>query len=187
VTLEGDATSFGSPVPQKRRKRIALAALPQKSLPAFFQDGSLSIGPALAVRFAGLNPIVPKPAFAFLDRVSLAPTADSWAVRPGPAVSVVLAGSAGFQVSAPTPASADRYVVDCDFLDLTFSILLCWFFSVIGKGCDNTATPDLGINRNSSRDSCDQNGYFRSRTRRVNRDRAPSTNRLHRARTQSRQ
>jgi hypothetical protein len=56
---------------------------------------------------------VPKPAFAFLDRVSLAPTADSWAVRPGPAVSVVLAGSAGFQVSAPTPASADHYVVGC--------------------------------------------------------------------------
>jgi hypothetical protein len=31
-----------------------------------------------------------------------------------------LAGSAGFQVSDPNQASADRYVVGCDFLDLTF-------------------------------------------------------------------
>jgi hypothetical protein len=70
----------------------------------------------------------PKPASASLDRVSLVPAADSWAVRQGPAVSVALAGSAGFQVSAPSPASADRYVVGCDFLDLTFLLLLCWSF-----------------------------------------------------------
>jgi hypothetical protein len=31
-----------------------------------------------------------------------------------------LAGSAGFQVSDPNQASADRYVVGYDFLDLTF-------------------------------------------------------------------
>ena len=126
--------------PTKKAPTDRAGGLTTEITSGVFQDGSLSIGPALAVRFACLNPIVPKPAFAFLDRVSLAPTADSWAVRPGPAVSVVLAGSAGFQVSAPTPASADRYVVGCDFLDLTFLILLCWFFSVIGKGCDNTAT-----------------------------------------------
>jgi hypothetical protein len=60
----------------------------------------------------------PKPAFSSLDRVSLVPTADSWAVRSGPAVSVALADSAGLWVSAPERASADRYVVGCDFLDL---------------------------------------------------------------------
>jgi hypothetical protein len=41
-------------------------------------------------------------------------------VRSGPAVSVALADSAGLWVSAPERASADRYVVGCDFLDLTF-------------------------------------------------------------------
>jgi hypothetical protein len=80
-----------------------------------------------------LNPMLPKPAFVSLDRVSLALTADPWAVRPGPAVSLALAGSAGFQVSAPNPASADRYVVGCDFLDRTFLLLLCWSFSIVGK------------------------------------------------------
>jgi hypothetical protein len=54
------------------------------------------------------------------DRVSPVPTADSWAGRWGPAVCAVLAGSAGFQVSDPNQASADRYVVGYDFLDLTF-------------------------------------------------------------------
>jgi hypothetical protein len=62
----------------------------------------------------------PKPAFSSLDRVSPVPTADSWAGRWGPAVCAVLAGSAGFQVSDPNQASADRYVVGYDFLDLTF-------------------------------------------------------------------
>jgi hypothetical protein len=75
----------------------------------------------------------PKPASASLDRVSLVPAADSWAVRQGPAVSVALAGSAGFQVSAPSPASADRYLVACGFLDLPFLLLLCWSFSIVGK------------------------------------------------------
>jgi hypothetical protein len=42
-------------------------------------------------------------------------------VRSGPLVSVALADSAGLWVSAPEErASADRYVVGCDFLDLTF-------------------------------------------------------------------
>lgn len=110
-----------------------LAALTTESLPSSVSQASLSIGPAPAVRFADLNPILPKPAFASLDRVSLAPTADSWAVRPGPAVSVAMAGSAVFQASAPSPASADRSVVGCDFLDLTFLLLLCWSFSIVGK------------------------------------------------------
>jgi hypothetical protein len=64
--------------------------------------------------------LTPKPAF-FLDRFSLVPAADSWAARPGSAVSALLAGSAGFQISAPNRASAHRYVVGCDFLDLTLS------------------------------------------------------------------
>ena len=68
----------------------------------------------------GLNPTAARPAFSSLDRVSLVPTVDSWAVRSGPPVSVALAGWAGFQVSAPQRPSADRYVVGCDFLDLTF-------------------------------------------------------------------
>jgi hypothetical protein len=40
--------------------------------------------------------------------------------RWGPAVCAVLVGSGGFQVSASNQASADRYVVGYDFLDLTF-------------------------------------------------------------------
>jgi hypothetical protein len=73
----------------------------------------------------------PKPAFSSLDRVALVPTADSWAVRWGPAGCAVLAGSAGFQVSVPNRASADRYVVGYDFLDLTFyfsfaGVSVCW-------------------------------------------------------------
>lgn len=75
-----------------------------------------------------LNPRQPKLAFFALDRVSLVQTADFWAARSGAAVSVALAGSAGFQVSAPDRASADRSAVGCDFLDLTFYILLCWSF-----------------------------------------------------------
>jgi hypothetical protein len=90
----------------------------------------VSTGPAQAV--CGLNPVQVKPAFASLDRVSLVPTADSWAVRPGPAVSVALA-SAGFQVSAPSPASVDRYVVGCDFLDLTFYFSFDGLFSIVGR------------------------------------------------------
>ena len=58
--------------------------------------------------------------FLLLIVFPLVQTEDLWAGRPGPAVSVALAGSAGFQVSAPYWASADRYVVGCDFLDLTF-------------------------------------------------------------------
>jgi hypothetical protein len=42
-------------------------------------------------------------------------------VRSGPAVSAALADSAGLWVSAlEERASADRYIVGCDFLDLTF-------------------------------------------------------------------
>jgi hypothetical protein len=73
-----------------------------------------------------------KPASSSLDRVSLAPTADSWAVRSGPAVSVALAGSAGFQVSAPDWGAADRYFVGCDFLNLTF------YFSFAGLSAVGT-------------------------------------------------
>jgi hypothetical protein len=63
----------------------------------------------------------PKHAFSAAGRVSLAPTAELWAVRSGPPVSVALADSAGLPVSAPEErASADRYVAGCDFLDLTF-------------------------------------------------------------------
>ena len=69
----------------------------------------------------GLNPTAARPAFSSLDRVSLVPTVDSWAVRSGPAASVALADSAGLWVSAPEErASADRYVVGRVFLDLTF-------------------------------------------------------------------
>jgi hypothetical protein len=71
--------------------------------------------------FTDLNPLQPKRVFSALDRVSLAPVADSWAVRSGPPVSVALADSAGLPVSAPVErASADRYVAGYDFLDLTF-------------------------------------------------------------------
>src|ERR1035438_1269144 len=79
----------------------------------------------------GLNPLQPKPAFSSLDHVSLAPAAEFWAVRSGPPVSGALARSAGLQVSSPR-ASANRYVVGCEFLDLTF----CFSFtgiSVVGK------------------------------------------------------
>ena len=42
-------------------------------------------------------------------------------MRSGPPVSVARADSAGLWVSAPEErASVERYVVDCDFLDLTF-------------------------------------------------------------------
>jgi hypothetical protein len=42
-------------------------------------------------------------------------------VRSGPPVFVARADSAGLLVSAPEElASVDRYVVGCDFLDLTF-------------------------------------------------------------------
>ena len=42
-------------------------------------------------------------------------------MRSGPLVSVARANSAGLSVSAPEErASADRYLVACDFLDLTF-------------------------------------------------------------------
>lgn len=119
------------PPPTKKAPADRAGALPTEITSGVFHDSSLSIGPGS--RFAGPNPIAPKPAFVFLDRVSLAPTADSWAVRLGSAVSVVLAGSAGFQVSAPKPASADRYVVGCDFLDLTFLILLCCFSLLLVK------------------------------------------------------
>src|ERR1035441_7734172 len=56
---------------------------------------------ALSLHFTGLNPLQPKRTFSSLDRVSLVPAAESWAVRLGPPVSAALAGSAGFQVSAP--------------------------------------------------------------------------------------
>ena len=74
-------------------------------------------------RLDGCNRAVltPKPAFSSLDRISLVPTADSWAVRSDSPVSAALAGSAGFQISALNPASAHRYVVVCGFLDLTLS------------------------------------------------------------------
>src|ERR1039457_7601805 len=82
-----------------------------------------------AFHFTGLNPLQPKPAFSAAGRVSLAPTADSWAVRSGPPASVALADSAGLWVSAPEErAFADRYVAGCAFLDLTFLVFLCWSF-----------------------------------------------------------
>jgi hypothetical protein len=61
-------------------------------------------------RLAGCNRAVltPKPAFSSLDRVSLVPTADSWAGRSGCPVSAALVGSTGFQVSAANRASAHR-------------------------------------------------------------------------------
>ena len=75
------------------------------------------------------NPLQPKRVFSAVDRVFPAPTAELWAVRSGPPVSVALADSAGLWVSAPEErASADRYVAGCDFLDLTFYFLLCWSF-----------------------------------------------------------
>jgi hypothetical protein len=83
--------------------------------------------------FTALNPMRLKPAFSALDRVSPVPAADLWAVRSEPAVSVALAGSVGLQLAAPEWASADRYVADCDFLDLTFLFLLFAGLSVVGK------------------------------------------------------
>jgi hypothetical protein len=54
-------------------------------------------------------------------------------VRSGPLVSVALADSAGLWVSAPEErASADRYVVGCDFLDLTFYFSFAGL-AVVGK------------------------------------------------------
>ena len=52
---------------------------------------------------------------------SLVPTADSSDARSGSPVSAALAGSAGFQISAPNWASAHRYVVGCGFPDLRLS------------------------------------------------------------------
>ena len=67
------------------------------------------------------NPLQPKRVFSAVDRVFPAPTAELWAVRSGPPVSVARADSAGLLVSAPEErASADRYVAGCDFRDLTF-------------------------------------------------------------------
>ena len=80
----------------------------------------MSIRTSSALHFTGLNPLQPKPAFS-LDRVSLVPIADSWAVRSGPPVSVALAGSAGFQVSAPERA----------FLDLTFYFSFAGFLLLV--------------------------------------------------------
>lgn len=79
--------------------------------------------------------LMPKPAFASLDCVFVVPAGDSWAVRRGFAASAVLAGSVGFQISAPDPASAHRYVAVCCFLDLTLSspwmvFSCCWMFRV---------------------------------------------------------
>ena len=72
-----------------------------------------------------------KPAFSSLDRVFLVPTADSWAVRSGSLVSAARGGLAGFQTSARNQVSALRYVVDCDFLDLT----LCSPWIVLDYHC----------------------------------------------------
>jgi hypothetical protein len=79
----------------------------------------MSIEPSWALHFTGR--LQPKRAFSAVDRVSLAPTVDSWAVRSGPPVSVARADSAGLLVSAPEErASANRYVAGYDFHDLTF-------------------------------------------------------------------
>jgi hypothetical protein len=105
------------------------AALKLKSLRRV--SGRRDVNRTIPSIFTGLNPLQPKPASSALDRVSLVPTVDPWALRSGPPVSVALAGSAGFQVSAPDSASADRYVVGCDFLGLTFYFsfagLYCWW------------------------------------------------------------
>lgn len=57
---------------------------------------------------------------------------DLWAVRWGPAVSVALVDSAGLSVSAPERASSDRYVVGCNFFDLTFYFSFAGL-AVVGK------------------------------------------------------
>src|SRR5450432_577669 len=71
----------------------------------------------------GAATLTSKPAASSsLDRVSLVPTADSWAARSGsPVFSAVGAGSAGLQISAPSRASAHRYVAVWGLLDLTLS------------------------------------------------------------------
>ena len=106
----------------------------------------MSIRTSWALHFTGLNPLQPKPAFS-LDRVSLVPTADSWAVRSGPPVSAALAGSAGFQVSAPERA----------FLDLTF------YFSFAGLAVVGNwrvvaivLTQIQAFDRDSRAGSCDE-------------------------------
>jgi hypothetical protein len=72
----------------------------------------------LGLNFGDLNPLQPKHAFSALDRVSLFPTAGSWAARVAPPVSVALAG---LWVSAPEKrASAHRYFAGYDFPALTF-------------------------------------------------------------------
>ena len=105
------------------------AALKLKSLRRV--SGRRDVNRTVPSIFTGLNPLQPKPASSALDRVSLVPTVGPWALRSGPPVSVALAGSAGFQVSAPDSVSADRYVVGCDFLGLTFYFsfagLYCWW------------------------------------------------------------
>jgi hypothetical protein len=97
-----------------------------------FQDSSMSIEPPGAIHFTDSNPLYPKPAFSSLDHVSLVLAAEFWAVRPGPVVSVAPSGLTGFQVSDPAWASADRYLVGCDFLDPTFSFSFAGL-SVVGK------------------------------------------------------
>ena len=75
---------------KKGRQRIAPVALKLKSLRRL--SGRL---------YLNRTTLRPKPAFSSLDRVFLVPVAESWAVRPGHAVSVALAGSVGFQACAP--------------------------------------------------------------------------------------
>src|ERR1035441_3114771 len=86
-----------------------------------YQDGSMSIEPSWAFHFTGLNPLQPKPAFSAAGRVSLAPTADSWAVRSGPPASVALAESAGpWGSGREGRGSAAGDVAGCGCLGLTF-------------------------------------------------------------------
>src|ERR1039457_5083650 len=63
---------------------------------------------ALSLHFTGLNPLQPKRTFSSLDRVSLVPAAESWAVRLGPPVSAALAGFGGFPGFCPHPGSWGR-------------------------------------------------------------------------------
>jgi hypothetical protein len=65
-------------------------------------------------------------------------------VRSGPPVFVALAGSVGFQVSAPYRASADRCIVGCGFLDLTFYFSFAGI-SVVGKLFAIVLTLILGV------------------------------------------
>jgi hypothetical protein len=71
-----------------------------------------------------IDALTPEAAFSSLDRVSLVPTEDSWAGRPGSPVSAALAGSAGFQISAPNRASDHRYVAVCGLADLATARLV---------------------------------------------------------------